>query len=274
MIVALQYYENDRERTLALARLLADIEPIRRSDVLLMLISQPDTPIVDLTTKTLQHCARKFEVAHVASKRGDHGHPVACTALWTGAMEYFRKHYPNEAVFMVDGNDGVPLHLDWIAKLQAEHDRTLEQGLLITGTPYWLGGCPLHVNPNAVFQMSVLEKEPSLLKPPVYDGTLLTHFDIYHRQAMLRNTSLSTVVRTDWQGAGNKISVKLMTARASEAVWLHGYKDDELYWTTRKFLYGTPAPLELKRFNLTQLRLEESIRFRQQAAIKSVKVKP
>ena len=263
MIIALQYYEGDLEPTMSLARLLADIEPSPRDDVRLVLFSQPETPVTALTIATMKHCERRFATEHVASKRGDVGHPKACTALWTGAMEYFHENCPTEAVFMVDGNDGVPLHLDWLDLMKAEHARTLERGKLITGTPYWLGGCPLHVNPNAVFQISVLEAEPSLLVPPVYDGTLLTHFDIFHRQVMLRQASLTTVVRTDWQGGGNKISVELMNQRAKEAIWLHGHKDAELYSTTRKHLLANRStrPI-LISYELSRLQLEESVRHR------------
>ena len=263
MIITLQYYEGDIEQTMSLARLLANIQLSPRNDVLLVLFSQPDTPVTTLTTATMKHCTRRFAVEHVASKRGDVGHPKACTALWTGAMEHFHENHPKEAVFMVDGNDGVPLHNDWLDLLTVEHARTLSLGKLITGTPYWLGGCPLHVNPNAVFQMSVVECEPSLLVPPVYDGTLLTHFDIHHRQAMLRRASLTTAVRTDWQGGGNKISLELINQRASEAIWLHGYKDPDLYWTTKKHLHvnQTTRP-KLKHFDLAKLQLEESARWR------------
>ena len=44
MIVALQYHKKDRKRTLTLARLLADIEPFPRDDILLAFVCQPDTP--------------------------------------------------------------------------------------------------------------------------------------------------------------------------------------------------------------------------------------
>ena len=259
MIVALQYYEGDRERTMSLARLLADLEPTPRTDVTLALVSQPDTPMTTLTTETIKHCERKFPVIHVASARGAHGHPMACTALWTGMMEHFHAHAPHEAVLALDGGDCVPLHRDWIDLMLQEHRRTLSEDKLITGSPYWLGGCPLHVNPNAIFQVSVWDKEPSLQTPPVYDGTILTHFDIFHRRAMLTNASLSSVVHTDWQGAGNRISRSLMAERARSSVWLHGYKDAELHDTARRHLSSEIGfhPV-IRRYSLDQLYLQET----------------
>lgn len=100
---------------------------------------------------------------------------------------------------------------------------------------------------------------------PRYDGTLLTHFDIYHRRGMLENTSLSTVVHTDWRGAGNKISVGLMRERAGRSLWLHGYKDEDLFWTARNFLFDGEAHKkspELRRYDLGDLYLQESARQR------------
>jgi hypothetical protein len=260
MIVALQYYEGDRGQTMSLARLLADLEPVKRQDVMLALVCQPDTPWTVLTSKTIKHCERKFPVIHVVSARGDHGHPVACTAIWTGMMEFFHGAYQHEAVLALDGGDGVPLHRDWLSMMMLEHQRTLSVGKLITGSPYYLGGCPLHVNPNAVFQMSVWTKEPSLQTPPVYNGTLLTHFDIFHRRVMLANASLSSVVRTDWQGAGNKISQALMGERAKQAVWLHGYKDLDLFSVARQYLFAAPeVALALRRYDLPELYQQESL---------------
>jgi len=260
MIVALQYYEGDLNQTMSLARLLADLEASPRTDIMLALVSQPDTPMTALTSKTIKHCERRFPVIHFASARGAHGHPVACTAIWTGMMEFFHASYPHEAVLALDGGDCVPLHPNWISLMKKEHARTLAEGKFITGTPYYLGGCPLHVNPNAVFQMSVWAREPSLQTPPVYDGTLLTHFDIFHRRVMLANAALSSVVHTDWQGAGNKISCALMAERARASVWLHGYKDADLHSTARQFLFSTPkVELTIRRYNLQQLYLQESM---------------
>jgi hypothetical protein len=260
MIVALQYYEGDIGSTMSLARLLADIEPMPRADMVLAFVCQPNTPVTPLVSKTIKHCERKFPVLYVESKRGAKGHPVACTALWTGMMEYFFEHYPSAALLAIDGNDAVPVHLNWVDLMLAEHERTLSLGKLITGSPYWLGGCPLHVNPNAVFQMSVWYKEATLRTPPEYDGTLMTHFDIYHRRAMLTNASLSTVVRTDWQGAGNRISVELMRQRAVHSLWLHGYKDSDFHSVARQYLFGgDTVASDLQRYDLAGLYLQESL---------------
>jgi hypothetical protein len=268
MIIALQYYEGDLEPTMSLARLLADLEPVPRTDVVLALVCHPGTPVTPLTKKTIAHCERRFVVEHVVSPLGAKGHPEACTALWAGTMQHYYERFKcgelsYSAVLALDGGDGVPLHKDWLSMLKVEHEYTLSVGKLITGTPYWLGGCPLLVNPNAVFELSVLNKTSFITDIPKYDGTLLTNFDIYHRRDMLANASLSTAVRTDWHGCGKDLSIPLMKERATEAFWLHGYKDAGVFATARQYLFGgdTVRP-ELRRYDLAQLYLEESVRQR------------
>ena len=268
MIIALQYYEGDIEPTMSLARLLADIEPTPRNDVVLALVCQPDTPVTPLTKKTIAHCERRFVVEHVVSPLGAKGHPEGCTFLWAGTMQHYYERFKrgelaHSSILTLDGGDGVPLHLDWLSHMKEEHAKTLFAGKLITGTPYWLGGCPLLVNPNAVFKLSVLDKTSFITDIPRYDGTLLTNFDIYHRREMLANAALSTVVRTDWHGCGNSLSVPLMREKAGEAIWLHGYKDAGVFATARQYLFSgeTVRPV-LRRYDLAQLYLEESARQR------------
>ena len=267
MIVALQYYEGDQQRTFSLAKLLADIEPSPRNDVLLALVCQPDTPRSNLTDFTIQYCSLKFPVVHVVSPRGAIGHPEGCGQLWAGTMEHFAHLFnqklvpPHDSILTLDGSDGVPLHLDWLDLMIEEQSRTLSSGKLISGSPYNLWDCPLHVNPNAIFHLSMLNKCPSLHTIPKPNGTLLTHFDIYHRRAMLSNASLSSLVRTDWHGAGNSISLELMREKASRSAWLHGYKDDNLYEVAREHLFNhSPVPMNLQRYRLPDLYMAESCR--------------
>jgi hypothetical protein len=266
MIVALQYHEGDLERTMSLARLLADIEPSPRTDVLLALVCQPGTPRTELVSRTVSHCRRRFSVTEVISEFGALGHPEGCTALWRGtASHFYNKHKidlrgPMGALLMLDGGDGVPLHPNWLDLLINHHCQTLASGKLITGTPYFMGTCPLHVNPNAVFQLDVFGKTPLLDEMPKYDGTVMTNFDIYHREEMLKHASLSSIIRTDWHGGGQPATLELLRERSERSVWLHGYKDENLYWLTRKHLASRPAPPLIYNYTLKQLRLQESVR--------------
>jgi hypothetical protein len=275
MIIALQYYEKDLEPTMSLARLLADLEPAFRRDALLALVNQPGTPRPELVARTVAHCRRRFPVAEVTSEFAGSGHPEGCTALWRGTAHHFHRQWKNDAqyyeyepprehansILMLDGGDGVPLHRDWLDRMAGIHlDTLLMRGKLITGTPYFMGTCPLHVNPNAVFEASVFDETRFLDEMPPYDGTVLTNFDVYHREEMLAHASLSSVVRTDWRGGGRPATLELLRERSRESLWLHGYKDEGLHWLAREHVASCPPPPQIRYYELEQLRVQERVR--------------
>ena len=184
-------------------------------------------------------------------------------------MEYFHKLFEqkltsHDSVMTLDGGDGVPLHRSWIDLTIEEHAKTLKNKKLITGTPSPqdpIAYCPLHVNPNAIFHLSIWNKEPSLCTIPKSNGTLFNHFDIYHRRIMLNNASLSSVIKTDWRGNGKHINPNLMQREAARAVWLHGYKDDDLYSIAREHLLAPESVSpNIQRYQLSELYMIESCR--------------
>ena len=272
MIIALQYHGGDLDRTMSLARLLTDIEPRPRTDVLLALVCQPNTPRPETVIRTVVHCRRRFRVAEVISEFGASGYPEACNALWRGTVTHFYREYEStgssadpgghSSIFTLDGGDGVPLHDDWIDRVIDEHADTLRRGKLITGTPYFLGTCPLHVNPNAVFHLDVFTRTRLLEEAPRYSDPKWSSFafDVYHRAEMLEHANLSSVVRTDWHGGGLRASRDLLRERSRCSLWLHGYKDQDLYWIARDHLADRPAPPQVAHYETDQLLLQEKLR--------------
>jgi hypothetical protein len=256
MIFALQYYEGDLEQTMTLARLIADNEPRYRKDVTFSLVCPPRTPVDALTRATIEYCGLKFAVEHVVSPLGAKEHPEGGTALFAGTAMHYHELWRSgelkqDAICMLDGGDGVPLHSDWISIMIREHERTtLKNKKLITGTPYFHETCPLHVNPNAIFEFSIFDKTDIVRDVPRYDGTLATHFNIYHRQAMLENASLSSIIHTDWRDGGEKASLKLLLDRSRHSVWLHGFKDTNLHWLCREHLLANDKTPEIMSYSL------------------------
>lgn len=268
MIIALQYYQGDLEATMRLARLLADLEEEPRYDVLLALVRQPDTEITPLVERTIAHCQRKFDVESVASKYWGKGHPEGCTALWKGTIEHYYERFKKKqlehhsSIFTLDGGDGIPLFQSWLSLAGIIHNVTLERGKLISGSPYFLGTCPLHINPNAIFEFEVFEKTKLLTDFPVYDRTLNTHFDIYHREEMLEHTNMTSIVRTDWRGGGNVACVDLLNQRSRQHLWLHGYKDPNLTWLARENILSNNALSRIpsiEDYSIDQMKLKEKV---------------
>jgi hypothetical protein len=263
MIIALQFYEGDSAETMRLGRLLADLEPAPRKDVDLAFVYQPDTPITPLVLRTIDHCSRRFKVLLEASPYGAKGHPLACTALWRGTASLFMKKWSEKhsSILMLDGGDGIPLHPNWIDLIRRQHHISIGNGKLITGSPYFIGTCPLHVNPNAVFHIDFFRETSVADKEPPCNAGLESNFDIYHRDVMLPRTHLTSTVATDWRGGGRRISRELLLDKSKHAIWLHGYRDSDMHFIARDHLsHNLPIEPEIFTYNIEDLRVQEQVR--------------
>jgi hypothetical protein len=264
MICALMYCEADLPESMELARLLADVEPVFQHDFRLALVSQPGTPRPALVDRTVGHCERRFEVDVVTSPLGAAGWPVGCTALWFGTCLHYHDLYtrgllgPHRSIVTLDANDGAPLHKNWISLLRELHARARTCGKTVVGAPYYIDRCPLHMNSNALFDFDFFAETHVLDDVPRYDGTQYTHYDIYHASTMLPHALLSSAVRTDWHGAGDKATPELLAERSREAVWLHGYKDADFRWRIREHLERDLPQPTLSFYDLDRLRRHET----------------
>jgi len=150
ILIALQYWDGDRDRALELARYLADLEP-KHSDLAdFMLMARFDS---SLDTTTINHVSRKFNLYSRISRRRATGWPMGCNDLWFSVMEWAQSmiqakkipHY--KAIFTCEA-DGAPIPRDWIAQLSAEWDRVnavstvIMAGALVEPGP--------HINGNAL----------------------------------------------------------------------------------------------------------------------------
>lgn len=229
MIVAIQYYMSDMVQSMQLARLLADLEPKYRDDVVLGLVCQPGTPYVSMVRDTIIHCSRKFPVEQLCSRYGAKGWADGSGQLWTGTMTHFYERSErglgdHDCIFTLDGNDGVPLHNNWIDLLMAEHRITKERGKMVTGTlTIDLFEHP-HINGNMGLEMSIWRLFPSLHTTPL-GATMqdVNTWDVYHSPVFLSNASASSVIANRWQQRG--VTLEKMDREAVHSIWLHGYKD-------------------------------------------------
>jgi hypothetical protein len=258
MILALQYYEGDRVPAMRLARLLADLEPRPRTDVVLGLVCQPGTPCSDDVRDTIAYCGEKFPVVPVTSEFGALGWGDGSGQLWRGTMTHFsRERRGHSSIFTFDGADGVPLHNNWLDLMIAEHARTRSRGKRVSGfLNLDLPAYP-HVNANMVLDFSVWDDNPSLRDTPLGASadaqaasldSLRHNWDIYHARVFLSCARASTVVSNQWNQRG--FTKKIMSDLARRSVWLHGYKDDYLHEVAGEVLLrdlrGRPTSPELQ----------------------------
>jgi hypothetical protein len=243
MVLALQYYVTDMERAMSLARLLADLEPKFRDDVLLGLVCQPGTPFMSTVKDTIIHCSRKFPVEHVCSRFGAKGWADGTGQLWRGTMSHFYGKWQSgelrhDCIFTFDGCDGVPLHNNWIDLLMGEHDHTRKQGKSVTGVLTIDRFHQPHINGNLILDFVLFGAFPSLHDTPLgatRDNNNPT-WDVYHAPVFMANASASSVVRNDWNSTG--VTIDMMNRSAEHSIWLHGYKDHWLRTMARERLLG------------------------------------
>lgn len=171
LAIAIQFWDGDREESLSLARLLADIETQYRYDVVLLLACRFDVDenASDIAA-TKKYCSNKFKTWTMRSKRVAKGHPDGCFGLWAGTAENcydgLTRGEPFDNVFFVE-SDGAPTRFDWIDRLKRQHQITLDCGKFVTGPR--MEGCqfyPTHINGQCVMNMHFFKNCSSLHSCP------------------------------------------------------------------------------------------------------------
>lgn len=240
LAIALQFYGGDKLKALALARLLADIEPVHRDDVALIFAQRFDVQMTQDIYQTQQYCAKKFPIFHIRSEREQVGHPNGCFGLWAGTAEQCYKHYcqtwPYHSIFFIEP-DGVPLRKDWINLLKKRHAETLAMGKRVTGhivpeNP----GCCAHVNGTMVMHLSCWADHPSF---QVCRRDIA--WDVFHAQALLgeANDNKVTVGLQECKNLPREVFEKL----GHNAAWLTGVKDGTSWQIARELV----APIAMEQ---------------------------
>jgi hypothetical protein len=240
MIIALQYHTTDMERTMSLARLLADLEPRYRNDTYLGLVCQPETPSTELLKKTIEHCSSKFKVVAFHSKYGARGWADGSGQLWTGTMEKFVDLHADgtvksDCIFTCDGGDGIPLHNNWLDLMMETHNHTRQAGKMVTGFLNLEVHNHPHINANMILDLSIWDKYPSLHHIPLGASQRANNtLDMYHAEVLMPESCPSTVIWHEWKQTG--ITMEKIRTAAKTSIWLHGYKDHGLRHLARDFL--------------------------------------
>lgn len=239
LVVALQYWAGDEAKAMRLARLLADLEPRRRQDVLLCFFRRYDTPESAALFDARMHCGRKFGTMTIASRREGTGHPRGCNELWSSLMEQFAVDWRTgrlggHSVFCMEA-DGVPLRADWLDKLLAEHERTLEAGRRVTGA--LTNHSYRHINGSIVAHFSMWWDRLSLHETPPGQA-----WDMFHAQVLTSEARPTTWMKNVY-GAGSW-SDESLTAMAKETAWLSSSKDDSALAWAERTLVPRAAPVK------------------------------
>lgn len=231
LMLALQYYEGDKDQAMELADLLADIQEAKPNDNCEFLLSyhaKASPPPEEIVKKL----SKVFTLHVNKGLRLETGHPGGCNALWHDTMHYctlLNKRHPKRygGVFTFEG-DGVPLYLDWVNRLSQEWYESL--GIYALGH---VSGPPehpvTHMNGNAIFPMDITMQ----LRLTGCVGTL--SWDFAHAPKLSKNWKASKLIYNDYaqrnMTEGRLFGEKTRTAipycgEKIQPVWVHGVKDD------------------------------------------------
>lgn len=168
IILALQYWNGDREQAIRLARLMADVEREKRSDVVFLFVHRMDAQPPDKAT--IEHVATKFPRVHVhKGVRPGAGHPAGCNSLWTDvALKLYSMQSMAKYAWTFEA-DNVPIRRDWINRLKQEMVLMEATGAMVGGFYHAASTKPLqfeHINGNMLVRCDFAQKFQQIFSCP------------------------------------------------------------------------------------------------------------
>lgn len=235
MTLVLQFWRRDKKVAMELARLIADIEPCFREDVMLVFARQTGTPFDAELCDTALHVGRKMAFTHLEvpvdeSKK----YPGIAFDPFKGAISYLASAYlrgalpyPNAFFFEPDG---CPTRRTWINDLLVAHQQTLAEGKYLTGVRMSsstdLSSNPDHPNGTMAWHLPYWWNTPALRFCPPNAA-----WDIFHGRTLLNALGQSPVIANLWGLAPDEQSFK---ALGVPFCWVTSVKNGlPLHWARR-----------------------------------------
>ncbi len=234
-VLNLQFWDGDKHQAMQLARLIADLEPVPRTDCTFLFSARFDC---QHDAATIDYVRQKFPVVAFTGRLQETGWPRGCNALVCDSYrfcidEIAAGNIKAEAILFIEA-DAIPMDPDWINKLIAEWRAA---GKMVSGSWLTEGDCGcLHINGNCIIHKDFHKIYPGILH--VVDGG----WDSVHSKPMLEHGYASRLIYSDyhlgtdrnpWDGNPDT----LFRARRYHSldnplygqditpVWLHGPKD-------------------------------------------------
>ena len=232
ILIALQFWNGDRDRALELARFLADLEPERSKLADFLFVARFDSLLDDYTTHRV---ARKFNVYTLKSRRQGTGWPDGCNELWFSTMEWVqsmtaaRKVPAYKAIFTCEA-DGCPIQRNWIEWMSLEWDRVNRaKRVVIAGALVEPGP---HINGNALITgepgfLTWIARRVGGVRPGCgWDYCMKGDFE---RLGWANIPGMKSIYNTPTFSAENYAQMI-----ADQWIWVHGGKDTSLIQMGRK----------------------------------------
>lgn len=159
LVVALQFWEGDKDRAMHLARLIADIEPVKNDLVDFAFFARFDATHDE---DTIAKVSRKFNVWKMTCERQGTGWPNGCNAMALDLLQQANRRANAEwkqvkAVYLIE-SDVLPMRRDWLKLLSQEWDEGAAKGKLLLGSWHPFHSSVGHLNGNMLVDPQIVSK--------------------------------------------------------------------------------------------------------------------
>ena len=207
LALVLQYCPKDAVAALDLAKLLADIEDTRRTDVLFVFAEQAGTKealgVEEYKKLHLakDHVAEKFPAFELRVEVDPRKkYPAVCYDQWAGSAAqlcdlYHDGEIHTHSAFFFEA-DGAPTRKTWIDDLKRAHAETLAASKLVTGPRMAYpppAGDRLHVNGTMIMHLRMWLDYPSLHRCPP-NQQRGEGWDIFHGHAFISELDPAQII--------------------------------------------------------------------------------
>lgn len=235
LILNVQHWEGDKEQAMALLRLMADLEPVKREDVYLLVTCRFDGTFDE---KSIEYASQKFNITKFKTTRKATGWPNGPNQMagesYLFCVDSSRKgRFPEATAVMFIEADCVPLRKTWISELYNEYKAS---GKEISGC--WLkkhdAGIE-HINGNCIISLKFWRRCKGIFWPDTkggWDATLRHHMlPVSHPSKLIWSDYQLGMPHNPWKGCDYLWAAKRFNDPANALYsqdlfpcWYHGIK--------------------------------------------------
>lgn len=197
MLVVLPICPLDRDQSLELLKLWADLEPAFNQNISVGICVRFDMDIDrDIPRSVIDYVSKKFTIYTRVSKRKHIGWPAGCNAIELDAYEWFvesNRHKVLDIPYMLIAEaDTTPTRMGWADEIMNE---TYDSGKLISGCMLFVPDCGCeHINGNCVMHRDLWRSFRGIFHCPSQIG-----WDAYIRTYSVGNGFASRLIWQDYR---------------------------------------------------------------------------
>lgn len=230
LLLALQFWERDREQAMKVAKLIADLQPGFCEIADFLFVARFDC---EQDMKAIEYVSRKFNVHHFINTRFRGAEwPFGCNSLWFGTMDWVftmteAQRIPEYKAVLTFEADACPLTPNWLTDLSAFWDKANTK---VVGA---LQSNPApHINGNAFFSCNL-----GFLKWIARDvGNCTPHagWDFVLAQAFKKHGWADCPAMRSWWQMATMPPETFDQLTREGVVFFHGCKDDSVLRQVRE----------------------------------------